>query len=614
MSTQDVKLTLEKQQDYVRQQRIQRQQDYVTRRKGGGGGLFDQELALKSMRSARYFSEAHAAADIIDNSIEAGARQVHVATLNDKNKIKEIAFIDDGSGIYDGFLPWAASWGGSAQHGDEGQRNIFGRFGFGLPTASINRGTAFDIISRTDGEEFKMVTVDIRNLPTDNDGLPIQPAPQPGKLPSWVIDYLMDDDNGFVGGVGSVRTVIVWRDLDRLASKTVAAFNESLQHHFGITYAGWLSQVKLAVNGEKVEPVDLLFLTPSARYFDVDGTRAEDHGTLRIPIKDQNGVEHEVTVRLSRMGIPAWEAKPEGMKGRGIRQVLRSGRYIEGILVTRHERFIETWKPRTKGISWNNYMRQVGVHIDFPPELDEMFGVTPDKQTLAPRDELIDMLHNKGLFKAIADLYKAVDKERHVSKAERASEQLKELGASTITEEVMDKFDSMTRPSPKSDDDLATRREEARKNLERTIKERAAKADVPEESIRDLVIAETEERRFKVERVPLGANGVFYNPVQRGAQTVLQINTDHRFYIDVYSKIPAEQYHVRLGLELLLFTLAYTETDAAGERAAWYLQERIGWSNQLLTQMLVQEDVISKSNLGVFQGADAAEVNVIDED
>ena len=77
-----------------------------------------------------------------------------------------------------------------------------------------------------------------------------------------------------------------------------------------------------------------------------------------------------------------------------------------------------------------------------------MFGVTPDKQTLAPRDELIDMLHNKGLFKAIADLYKAVDKERHVSKAERASEQLKELGASTITEEVMDKFDSMARPSP----------------------------------------------------------------------------------------------------------------------------------------------------------------------
>ena len=53
------------------------------------------------------------------------------------------------------------SWGGSAQHGDEGQRNIFGRFGFGLPTTSINRGTAFDIISRTDGEEFKMVTVDI---------------------------------------------------------------------------------------------------------------------------------------------------------------------------------------------------------------------------------------------------------------------------------------------------------------------------------------------------------------------------------------------------------------------------------------------------------------------
>ena len=106
MSTQDVKLTLEKQQDYVRQQRIQRQQDYVTRRKGGGGGLFDQELALKSMRpldtSVRPTLQRTSSTT---QSKQAPAR--FTLQLNDKNKIKEIAFIDDGSGIYDGFLPWA---------------------------------------------------------------------------------------------------------------------------------------------------------------------------------------------------------------------------------------------------------------------------------------------------------------------------------------------------------------------------------------------------------------------------------------------------------------------------------------------------------------------------
>ena len=97
--------------------------------------------------------------------------------------------------------------------------------------------------------------------------------------------------------------------------------------------------------------------------------------------------------------------------------------------------------------------------------------------------------------------------------------------------------------------------EEAKKNLERTIKERAAKADVAEDTIRDTIIAETNDRRFKVEYVPLGEHGPFYQPQQRGLQTVLQINVNHKFYTDVYSKIPAEKYEIRVGLELMLFTL-----------------------------------------------------------
>ena len=80
MTTEAVKTQLDKQNDYVKQDRIKRMQEYVDNKKVGSGGLFDAELTVKSMRAAGYRTEAHAASDIIDNSIESGATQVHVIT------------------------------------------------------------------------------------------------------------------------------------------------------------------------------------------------------------------------------------------------------------------------------------------------------------------------------------------------------------------------------------------------------------------------------------------------------------------------------------------------------------------------------------------------------
>ena len=47
-----------------------------------------------------------------------------------------------------------------------------------------------------------------------------------------------------------------------------------------------------------------------------------------------------------------------------------------------------------------------------------MFGITPDKQTIA-REEVINALESRGVFKAMKDLYKAVEVERTRLKAER---------------------------------------------------------------------------------------------------------------------------------------------------------------------------------------------------
>jgi hypothetical protein len=447
-----------------------------------------------------------------------------------------------------------------------------------------------------------MVTIDLKDLPRGDDGLPTSPPVKAGVLPVFVVNYLAAADSPFVGGIDAVRTVVVWRNLDRLTAKSTQALESLMLNHFGVTYASWLDTKSIWVNGKRVEPIDLLFTSRSALYYDVRGTFAEDHGVHTVPIKDALGNAHDVTVRLSRMSIDAWEAtipQAPGVKGRnwGIRLKLK--RDYNGVIMTRHGRFIQIWQPNVRNVQWNNYMRQVGIHLDFPPELDEVFGITPDKQTITPGIEVIDALENKGVWRSVRDLAKTVFDERAKTKAE-----IEAVVDDTtrVSEAVMDRVaDIIDRPLI-SDEETHKKRDDARKNLERKVKEKSAITGVPENTVRDQLIEETSKKRFQVEFVSLGENGVFYNPEQRGTQTVLQINTNHAFFKEIYSKT---QFEARSGLELLLFTFAVSELDAIGERRAWYLNERIRWSQYLTTQVLVQHDVIAASPLRAFAGETA---------
>jgi len=321
----------------------------------------------------------------------------------------------------------------------------------------------------------------------------------------------------------------------------------------------------------------------------------------------------EMTVRIAKLGMDAQTVKlntgKKGMPPR-IREKIR--KEYNGFFMTRHGRFIELWKPNDiENVNWNNYMRQVAVHIDFPPELDEVFGITPDKQVIRPVPLVIDLLESKGIFRTMRNLYKEVGDERARRKAER--EGLVEDG-SRVSERVMDRVTEMDvlTSQPQSPDKVKKREEEARKNLEQVVSDKAKKAGVSPETIRPSVVEETSTKRFRVELASLGANGVFFHSYPLGMQTVLQINVDHAFFKDVYSKIEPGQFELLSGIELLLFTLALCESDSTGEKAAFYSNEKIRWSQYLTTMIHVQSDVISNSDLGNFTGENVIEVQESD--
>src|SRR5439155_13820164 len=172
--------------------------------------LFNSQRALESQRRSGYRNTAAAAREMVDNAIEAGATKVHVLfdrpsdrkNYQRKDAVTAVAFIDNGSGMLPGMARFALSWGGGT-HFDDPQ--FIGKFGFGLPNASINQTRRVEVYTRTSGSEpFMKAWLDINDYSGESAKQSV-PPPEPSELPQFVKNYL--DRNGWTLEHG---TVVVW--------------------------------------------------------------------------------------------------------------------------------------------------------------------------------------------------------------------------------------------------------------------------------------------------------------------------------------------------------------------------------------------------------------------
>ena len=127
--------------------------------------FFVTEKVMESMRDNGYRDIRKALNDLIDNSEQAGAKKIAVLSTSGKDNVKNakeritnIAVIDDGHGMYPDMLPVAIKWGGTDRY-DE--RDGLGRFGFGLPTASISVTRQYEVYSKVKDGEWYKITVDL---------------------------------------------------------------------------------------------------------------------------------------------------------------------------------------------------------------------------------------------------------------------------------------------------------------------------------------------------------------------------------------------------------------------------------------------------------------------
>ena len=141
--------------------------------------LFNVRHAVESQRASGYRHTAAAAREMIDNSLEAGAQNIHVVFDTDyesgRKAVSAIAFIDDGSGMLPDMIRYALTWGGGTHFEDTA---LIGKFGFGLPNASINQTKRVEVYSRlADTEPLMRAVLDIHQV--EKFGVQSIPAPEP---------------------------------------------------------------------------------------------------------------------------------------------------------------------------------------------------------------------------------------------------------------------------------------------------------------------------------------------------------------------------------------------------------------------------------------------------
>lgn len=579
---------------------IEKQEEYTNQLEAKGENSFSlvaAEAFVKSMRDSGYKSTATALDELVDNADEAGASQVDIVYTKDGRYVSDLAVVDNGHGMTPTMIRAAVLWGGTHRWNS---REGFGRYGFGLPSAAVSITKHYEVYSKTEGGEWHYVPIDIEAIArgefTNEDGVVVPPKPEPAQLPDFVKQHLGDRlpmDHG---------TVVFLKNPDRLSSgfKTHQAFHRNMMHNLGRIYRGMLRDLEIYVGtpseGQKVQPVDPLFLMPNARGYDAgNGVFAEELDPMRFTVENsETGEEGTVTIRFSHMP-PTFQHKDPDNPTRGEEiperfKVMKDANAF--FLVARAGREIDTvttlkFPKESENYTLVNYDRNWAIELNFDPVLDEEFGITVNKQQVTLTNRMWQILDKEGLPAAIRNLRKLGKEARNKQKADEDKERPKP------SEKIMEESEKFrTRPKKSTEE----QKKKAQERVEKDAEKIASETDRPTEDVVEEIVEETQEKPYEVHFEEL-KGAPFYRTEQYGGQVRLYINTSHRFYSDVYAQLSddsARDRRLKIALELLLFVLGSCELEAPNkDKAEFYLNERMEWSRRYGNTLSLLDDIDS---------------------
>jgi hypothetical protein len=211
---------------------------------------------IKSLRDMGY-DFAQAVADVVDNSIEAGATLVAIDVEFDGDD-SWVRIADNGCGMKPEDLREAMRYGAERDYGEDD----LGKFGLGLKTASMSQCQRLSVASRwnKDRADITAYAWDLDHIEKTN-RWEILPLERGGLRPA--IRHPLKDTRG---------TVVLWERLDRIlgykhpygemARKRLSQTCREIELHLGMVFHRFLTgearsrKLKLLLNGNPITPWD----------------------------------------------------------------------------------------------------------------------------------------------------------------------------------------------------------------------------------------------------------------------------------------------------------------------------------------------------------------------
>lgn len=206
---------------------------------------------LGSLRSIGYNLKT-ALADILDNSIAAGANNIEIVNndLNSgANKLEWVAIVDDGKGMTRTGIADAFTLGGKGVDASRLESDL-GRFGLGLKTASFSQCKRLTVISKTENTELASLIFDIDYI--GENGWKVFDSSDPESLIKNIKSRLKDP----TFFKKEKWTVVLWENLDKIEVNNYSNYYRQIENvieHFSLVFHKFEHLINISVNNTEVE-------------------------------------------------------------------------------------------------------------------------------------------------------------------------------------------------------------------------------------------------------------------------------------------------------------------------------------------------------------------------
>lgn len=307
----------------------------------------------------------HAMADLVDNSVDAGATEVLIRFFYDNKSVYSVAVIDNGKGMGQARINQAMAFGART-----GRAEVdLGKYGMGLKSASFSQCDVLTVVSRHRG------AVAGRRWTAEN------------VRKDWSCEFIKSSaaERHLVNQSDRIDTakhgtLVQWDRLDAMShsverpSKTIEARFGQLSNHLGLVFHRFLEAKTLRIRldaadpdaGARGFPQEIKPLNPFPKFQAVTG------------YPKIFSFEHSGAGKLEfEAHIWRRNATEAGFRLGGGRLVKRQGFYIY-----RNRRLIQPG-------GWNGLRNDAEVHtslarvrLDIPPSLDSLFKPTVQKSAV----------------------------------------------------------------------------------------------------------------------------------------------------------------------------------------------------------------------------------------